>query len=233
HDGVLRGRGLHRVRRHGLQGTHRDLRAARSLRPDPGHDPRPPADLRDQEGRARGGDALPARFGRRAGAHRADDPARNQQGDVRRMSVLARFFTPPRPDVAVEIAARHVAALRLRPGTPPGVAAHAVEPLPDGLVVPSMTAANLADPGAVAAAVGPGLKEVGGARHAALVVPDSVARVSLVRFEQTPPERDLEAMLRWHVRKSVPFRIEDALLTWSPGAVPAGGGAEFVAVAAQ
>src|SRR5690606_17441085 len=68
---------------------------------------------------------------------------------------------------------------------------------------------------------------------AALVVPDSVARVSLVRFGQTPPERDLEAMLRWHVRKSVPFRIEDALLTWSPGAVPAGGGAEFVAVAAQ
>lgn len=149
------------------------------------------------------------------------------------MSVLARFFTPPRPDVAVEIAARHVAALRLRPGAPPGVAAHAVEPLPDGLVVPSMTAPNLADPAAVAAAVGRVLKEVGGARHAALVVPDSAARVSLVRFEQAPPERDLEAMLRWHVRKSVPFRMEDALLTWSPGGAPAGGGVEFVAVAAQ
>jgi Tfp pilus assembly PilM family ATPase len=148
------------------------------------------------------------------------------------MSVLARFFMPPRPEVAVEIAARHVAALRLRPGAPPGVAAHALEPLPEGLVVPSLTALNLADSGAVSAAVSRVLKQVGGPRQVALVIPDSAAKVSLVRFEQTPPERDLEAMLRWHVRKSVPFRIEDAQLTWSPGAAP-GGGAEFVTVAAQ
>lgn len=149
------------------------------------------------------------------------------------MSVLARFFLPPRPEVAVEIAARHVAALRLRPGTPPGVAAHALEPLPEGAVVPSLTALNLADPGAVSGAVSRVLKQVGGPRQVALVIPDSAAKVSLVRFEQTPPERDLEAMLRWHVRKSVPFRIEDAQLTWSPGAAPPGGGTEFVTVAAQ
>ncbi|HEY8536184.1 MAG TPA: pilus assembly protein PilM [Vicinamibacterales bacterium] len=149
------------------------------------------------------------------------------------MSILARFFAPSRPDVAVEIGSRHVAALRLRPGTPPGLAAHAVEPLPDGLVVPSMTARNLADPAAVSAVVGRVLKAVGGARQVALVVPDPVARVSIVRFEQTPPERDLEAMLRWHVRKSVPFKMEDALLTWTPGATPAGGGAAFVTVVAQ
>ena len=35
HASVLRGRGLHRVRRHGLQGAHRDLRTARPVRSHP------------------------------------------------------------------------------------------------------------------------------------------------------------------------------------------------------
>ena len=68
--------------------------------------------------------------------------------------------------------------------------AHAVEPLPDGALVPSLTAPNVRDRAAV----------VGGARRAcssasagrgasALVVPDPVAKVSLVRFEQVPAAR--------------------------------------------
>ena len=40
-----------------------------------------------------------------------DDAARDQQGDVRRMS-LAAFFQPPPPDVAIEIDHGHVGAAR-------------------------------------------------------------------------------------------------------------------------
>ena len=49
HDAhVLRRGRLHRVRRHGLQGAHGDLRAARSLRSHPRADSRAAADLGDQ-----------------------------------------------------------------------------------------------------------------------------------------------------------------------------------------
>ena len=83
---VLRGRGLHRVRRHGLQGPHGDLRAARPLRSHPRDDPRPAPVVGNQEGGARRGHAVPARVGGRARPHGHDHAARDQQGDIRRMS---------------------------------------------------------------------------------------------------------------------------------------------------
>ena len=64
----LRRRRLHRVRRHRLQGTDGDLRAARPLRQHPRDDPRPPAVVGDQEGGARRRHAVPARVGGRARA---------------------------------------------------------------------------------------------------------------------------------------------------------------------
>ena len=100
--------------------------------------------------------------------------------------------------------------------------------------MPALAAPNIVDPAPVAAAVARALDAVGRARHVALVVPDSVAKVSLVRFEQAPPRgRDLEAMLRWQVRKSVPFRVEDAQITWADGQPLEGGGREFVVALAR
>ena len=61
---VLRGRRLHRVRRHRLQGPDGDLRTARPVGPDPRDDSRAAADLGDQEGGARRGHAVPARVRR-------------------------------------------------------------------------------------------------------------------------------------------------------------------------
>ena len=123
------------------------------------------------------------------------------------MSVISRLFMPPRPTVALEIAARHVSALRLGSGTPPSIDAHAVEPLPEGAVAPALASSNILDPAAVAAALGRALARVGGARHVALVVPDAVAKVTLVRFDQVPAKAaDLDAMLRWNIRKSLPFK---------------------------
>ncbi len=64
------------------------------------------------------------------------DAPRDQQGDVRRMSLFSDWTSlrdAPPPGVAVEIAAQRVSAasLEMRGGRPV-VAAHAVEPLPDG-----------------------------------------------------------------------------------------------------
>jgi type IV pilus assembly protein PilM len=150
------------------------------------------------------------------------------------MSLLSQLFTPPRPLVALDISSTRVAAVRLGNGRPAPVVSHAAELLPPGVVVPALGTPNIIEPAPVAAAVARALDAVGRARHVALVLPDSAAKVSLVRFEQSPPRgRDLEAMLRWQVRKSVPFRVEEAQITWSDGQPLEGGGREYLVALAR
>jgi Tfp pilus assembly PilM family ATPase len=70
-------------------------------------------------------------------------------------------------------------------------------------------------------------------RRAALVIPDLAARVALIRFDQLPAKReDLDQLIRWQVKKSLPFPVEEACITHSPGA-RSGAGVEFVTVAAR
>ena len=139
-------------------------------------------------------------------------------------------MTPP-PEVAVEIDRSHVGAARIAwRGGRPVVAAHAVEPLPAGAVSPALVAPNMPDVGVVGQAVARVLAEIGGrAQRAALVVPDTVAKVSLLRFEKVPAKTaDLLEIVRWQVRKSAPFPIEQAVLSVSPGTPVAEGGQEFI-----
>ncbi len=68
----------------------------------------------------------------------------------------------------------------------------------------------------------------------ALVLPDTVAKLSLLRFDQVPPKsQDLEQLIRWQMRKATPFRIEEAQLSWFPGVSLPDGGREFVVTAAR
>ncbi len=115
------------------------------------------------------------------------------------------------------------------------VTAHAIEPLPPGAVVPSLNAVNIADPKAVASALRLVFERMGvRPKRVALAIPDSVAKVSLLRFEKVPQRpRDLDELVRWQVRKSAPFRIEDAQLTYMPSLKAADGTTEFVVVVAR
>ncbi len=147
------------------------------------------------------------------------------------MSLLA----PPWPTVAIEIAPRRVtvAALRSRGGQT--VRAYATEPLPEGVIRPSLTATNVTDTSRVGQALTTALQSIGGRqRQVGLVVPDSAAKVSLVRFETVPArEEDLRELIGWQVRKSAPFKIEDAQISYTPGAPQPGGGREYVVVLAR
>ena len=59
-------------------------------------------------------------------------------------------------------------------------------------------------------------------------MPDPVAKVSLVRFEQVPPRaQDLDQLIRWQVRKAAPFPIEEAQVSYVAG-LRAADGQEFV-----
>jgi type IV pilus assembly protein PilM len=122
------------------------------------------------------------------------------------------------PAVAVEIAAGRVAAASLeRRGGQPVVSQHATELLPDGALVPSLTASNTHDRAAVMTALNRALEKVGRPRRIGLVVPDAIAKVSLVRFEQVPTRSsDLDQLVRWQVRKSAPFPIEEAQVSYVP-----------------
>jgi Tfp pilus assembly PilM family ATPase len=151
------------------------------------------------------------------------------------MTPIASWLASPPPDAAVEIApqAVSVAVLGVR-GQDTIVQGHAVAPLPPGAVVPSMTSSNITDRETVGAALRTALERAGvRARRVALVIPDLAARVSLVRFDQTPARHeDLDQLIRWQVKKSSPFPVEDACITYSRGA-RTGTGGDFVVVHAQ
>jgi type IV pilus assembly protein PilM len=150
------------------------------------------------------------------------------------MSALTSLREASTPGVAVEIAAGRVAAATLdQRGHQTILAAHAMEPLPDGALVPSLTAGNALDPPVVVAALTRVLERVGRPRRVGLVVPDSVAKVSLVRFERVPPRaQDLHQLVRWQVRKAAPFPIDDAQVSYVPG-IRAEDGQEFVVTTAK
>ena len=147
------------------------------------------------------------------------------------MSLRDLFTTPP-PDVAVEIDHTHVAAARIAGrGNQQVIVAHASEALPPGAVVPGLAALNMPDVPVVAQAVGRVLAQLGGPKptRVALVVPDTVAKVSSLRLEKVPSRAaDLQEIVKWQVKKTAPFPIEHAVVSVSPGALSADGASEFV-----
>ncbi len=146
------------------------------------------------------------------------------------------FLASPPPGVAVEIARDRVVAVTVTDGSGgASIAAHAVEQLPPGIVEPSLNAPNVTDQAALTRAIKSALDKAGArGRRVALVVPDTAAKVSLVRFEKVPAkQQDLDQLIRWQVRKAVPFRIEDAQVAWVPGVALPGGGREFLVTVAR
>jgi type IV pilus assembly protein PilM len=149
---------------------------------------------------------------------------------------LPSLLTTPAPSVAVEIGSRLVSALAVaRHGGAPVISAHAVETIQAGAVTPSLTGQNVSDRAALGRAVTQALGRLGARpRRIALVLPDAVAKVSLIRLDAVPPNaRDLDQLIRWHVRKSAPFAVEEAQVTYSPAAALPDGAREFVVALAR
>ena len=144
------------------------------------------------------------------------------------LSSLSRLFAPPAPSAGIEIAADRVTGVALDRGK--RVAAAVSRPLPAGVVVPAANAANIVEPDTVRDVVRQVRQALPGApRRVALVVPDSAAKVSLLRFEKVPARpADLDQLVRWQARRTAPFRIEDAQVACAAGAPVDGGGREFV-----
>jgi Tfp pilus assembly PilM family ATPase len=143
------------------------------------------------------------------------------------------LLASPAPPVAIEIARDRVAAVAMADGGV--ITAYAFEPLAASVLEPSLNAANVHDAAALSGAIKGALEKVAPrARRAALVIPDSAAKVALIRFEKVPARApDLDQLIRWQVRKAVPFKIEEAQVSAVPGVEPPGGGREFLVTTAR
>jgi type IV pilus assembly protein PilM len=129
---------------------------------------------------------------------------------------MARWLdSTPHPLIACEIAADYVAAARwTRTGT--GLDGFAIEPLPPGAIVPTAVEANLIDAGEVRAAVGRVFSRLRAKdEDVALLLPDSVIRVFVLHFDVFPRKAE-EAIpiLRWRLKKSVPFEAEETVISY-------------------
>jgi type IV pilus assembly protein PilM len=151
------------------------------------------------------------------------------------MSPLPSFLTSPPPSVGVEIASDRVTAVSLaKQASGWIVAAHATERIAPGVVTPALNAVNVHDARALAAAMRSVFDKLGARpRRVALVIPDTAAKISLLRFEKVPDAADLDQLIRWQMRKAAPFKPEEAQISWMPAAPIAEGGREYLVTLAR
>jgi type IV pilus assembly protein PilM len=156
---------------------------------------------------------------------------------VHRTSLVGRIdgwlHAMPHPPLVVEIASSYVAAARWGAANS-SLEALAEQPLPAGCVMPSPVEANITQPEVVRAALRRVLNEV--ARRGtplALLVPDPAVRVFVLPFENLPRKSsDALPLLRWRLKKSVPFDVEETTVSWMRQS-GRDGGLEIVAAIAR
>ncbi len=132
------------------------------------------------------------------------------------MRRIARWLDEiPHPLLACEIALGHVAAARWTRATM-ALDGFAVEPLPAGAIAPSAVETNLVNAAAVRAAVSKVLARLHAkGQDIALLVPDPVIRIFVLHFDQFPRAvGEAIPMLRWKLKKSVPFEAEETLISF-------------------
>lgn len=136
------------------------------------------------------------------------------------MAALENIFKPAagtRPRLACEIRAEGVVVARAsteKRGRDETVMAFAK--LPEGALTPGLKVPNLADAAAVTAALQQAVEAINARdRELTVVVPDAAARVLLLDFDTLPAKRQ-EAMsvVRFRLRKMVPFEVETAAVSY-------------------
>ncbi len=122
--------------------------------------------------------------------------------------------TGGRPPAAVEVSPEGVlAAANPGQGQSP---VFAFQSLPVGTILPGIGEPNLRAPELVASAIRTALDQVSPRTHAVtLVLPDTVVRVFVLDFDSLPSKAaEIYAVLRFRLRKMVPFDVEHAGLSY-------------------
>jgi type IV pilus assembly protein PilM len=137
---------------------------------------------------------------------------------IYKIDAVRRFMrwldATPHPLLAFEISPEQVAGVRF--GRAGAHVSYDIQPLPKGAIVPSAIESNMVNAAAVKSAVASVCQTLGAKEEeAALLLPDPVIRVFVQHFDEFPRNSD-EAipMLRWKLKKSVPFEVEETLLSY-------------------
>jgi len=128
---------------------------------------------------------------------------------------------PSYPPAAIEIAPDRITGVRIareRRGGRMALKAAVTHPLPEGAIDLSLVRPNVNDPAAVGAALDQVLRAVAPGEHkVSLLLPDPVARVSLLNFQSLPStRRELVEMVRFRMGKALPFKAEEAAMDLMP-----------------
>jgi hypothetical protein len=137
-----------------------------------------------------------------------------------------RLRDPERPLVAIEVRTRSVGVVRMaREGGRTVLGAAAFLELPEGCVKLSMTQPNLVDPGTFKTTLRAVLERAGvlDGGKVALVLPDPVARVSLLPAAEIKGNRSqMDELVRFRLRKAVPFDVREARVAIVAGGARSG-----------
>ena len=124
-------------------------------------------------------------------------------------SLLGIFRDPP-PEFVFEVAADGIAMSRTRPP----MAAREM-PLKAGVLVPSPVKENVLDAAAFADTVRSLVPAGKRGRQAALILPDHAVRIAVLDFDSFPEkEEERRSLLNFRLRKSVPFDVDSAALSY-------------------
>src|SRR5579863_2482470 len=128
-----------------------------------------------------------------------------------------------RPTLACEIAPDRVIAARAAESGQVLELCSTSELAP-GCVVPDLTENNLREPRSVVTALREALESVGGRSHDVVaILPDAAVRVVLLDFETLPAKRqEAESVVRFRLRKSLPFDVDKAKVSYQAQSSPAG-----------
>jgi len=120
----------------------------------------------------------------------------------------------PHPPLAMEITPERVAVARF--GRTGALDGYAVETLPQGAIVPSAVESNIGNAAAVKLAVSNACIRLRAKdEDIALILPDPVIRVFVQHFDEFPRStQEAEPMLRWKLKKSVPFEVDETLISF-------------------
>jgi type IV pilus assembly protein PilM len=118
-----------------------------------------------------------------------------------------------RPHLACEVAADRVLAAR---GAGSRVELFASHGLPAGAVVPNLGNVNVLDGQVLRLAIAEALATVHDrSRDVIAILPDAAVRVVMLDFDTLPDKRsDAEGVVRFRLKKSLPFNIEQAALSY-------------------
>jgi type IV pilus assembly protein PilM len=140
-----------------------------------------------------------------------------------------RMFRPQYPPLAVEVGETGLALVHVDRGLRGAsvLRRYRQMELPEGAMDLQFGRANMTRPAEVGAAMLRYLEQESiEVRNVSLVLPDHLARVALIHLGERPATRhEALELIRWKLRKSVPFKVEEAHIDYQLFASPGDGGA--------